>query len=261
LEVVFQEDKEGAMSGMTKKTHVVYRELSKAIQSPFNLLLEGESGVGKMYFAQLIHQERNWGGEFVVFDFERTVQEQTGMVEQLISRVFLGKSRGCEARHTYFMRRVDLLEEHLLARFCDFLDDLGDGGRCPRIKLLSLGLIGSLETSGHRKTPNNIQLHQFLDSLFCMRLKILPLRERREEIPKLVDTFVSHFNREYKRKVFGVNPEALEILLRYDWPNNVCELRMEIERAVTLTGDREPMKPKALSEHLFKPECKLHSLR
>ncbi|NIN01245.1 MAG: hypothetical protein GTO24_25075, partial [candidate division Zixibacteria bacterium] len=59
---------------MTAKTHEVYKELSKAIQSPFNLLLEGESGVGKKYFAELIHQERNWGGEFVVFDFERTVQ-------------------------------------------------------------------------------------------------------------------------------------------------------------------------------------------
>jgi DNA-binding NtrC family response regulator len=249
------------MSGMTGKTHEIYKELSKAIQSPFNLLLEGESGVGKMYFAQLIHQERNWGGDFVVFDFERTVQEQTGMVEQLISRVFIKDPQESDAKDTYFLRRVDLLEEHLLARFCDFLDDLGEGGRCPRIKLLSLGLIGSLETDGKKKTPNNVQLHKFLDSLFCMRIKILPLRERKEEIPELVDSFVSHFNGEYKRKVFGVDPDALEILLQYDWPNNVYELRMEIERAVTLTEDQDPIKREALSEHLCKSEYKIHSLR
>jgi DNA-binding NtrC family response regulator len=245
------------MSGTTGKTHEIYRELSKAIQSPFNLLLEGESGVGKMHFAQLIHEERNWGGEFVVFDFERTVQEQTGMVEQLISRVFI-----TDSRDTYFLRRVDLLEEHLLAQFCDFLEDLGSGGRRPRIKLLSLGLIGSLETDGNKKTPNNnVQLHKFLDSLFCMRIKILPLRERKEEIPELVDTFVSHFNGEYQRKVFGVDPDALEILLQYDWPNNVYELRMEIERAVTLTEDQKPIEMKALSENLCKPEYNIHSLR
>jgi len=246
------------MPGATRKTNEVYKELSKAIQSPFNLLLEGESGVGKMYFAELIHQERNWGGEFVVFDFERTVQEQTRMVEQLISRVFFGEHRPSGNRDTYFMRRVDLLEERLLARFCDFLEELGNGGKFPRVKLLSFGLIGSLETNSGKKAPNNIQLNKFLDSLFCMRIRILPLRERREEISELVETFVSYFNREHKRKVSGVAEQALGLLLQYDWPNNVCELRMEMERAATLTGDHEAIEPAALSEHLSKSEHKTH---
>ncbi len=248
------------MSGMTAKTHEVYKELSKAIQSPFNLLLEGESGVGKKYFAELIHQERNWGGEFVVFDFERTVQEQTRIVEQLISRVFFRKDAPSVKRDTFFVRRVDLLEGHLLARFCDSLDELCNRCDFPRIKLLSLGLIGSLETSGSRESRDNIQLNKFLDSLFCMRIRILPLRERKEEIPELVQTFVSLFNREHKRKVFGVAADALELLLQHDWPNNVCELRMEIERAVTLTGDREPIKPPALSAHLNRSKPKTRSL-
>jgi DNA-binding NtrC family response regulator len=246
--------------GMTRKTHEVYKELSKAIQSPFNLLLEGESGVGKKYFAELIHQERNWGGEFVVFDFERTVQEQTRMVEQLISRVFFVKGERSTKRDTFFMRRVDLLEGHLLARLADFLEELGAGAEFPRIKLLSFGLIGSLETDGNKKSPDNIRLNKLLDSLFCMRIRILPLRQRKEEVPELVETFVSLFNQEQKRNVSGVAAEALNLLLRYDWPNNVCELRMEIERAVTLTGDRESIKPHALSEHLSKPECNVRSL-
>lgn len=248
------------MSRMTAKTHEVYKELSKAIQSPFNLLLEGESGVGKKYFAELIHQERNWGGEFVVFDFERTVQEQTRIVEQLISRVFFRKAARSDKRDTFFMRRVDLLEGHLLARFCDYLEEMSNGGDFPRIKLLSFGLIGSLETSGNRGSQDNIRLNKFLDSLFCMRIRILPLRERKEEIPELVQTFVSLFNREHKRKVFGAAADALELLLQYDWPNNVCELRMEMERAVTLTGDREPIKPPALSAHLYKSESQTRSL-
>lgn len=249
------------MSGRNPKTHEVYKELSKAIQSPFNLLLEGESGVGKKYFAELIHQERNWGGEFVVFDFERTVQEQTGMVEQLISRVFFGGHAPSVKRNTFFMRRVDLLEGHLLARFCDFLEELGSGGDFPRIKLLSFGLIGSLETGGTVRSSDNTQLNKFLDSLFCMRIRILSLRERREEIPELVKTFISLFNTEHDRTVSGVGEDALELLRQHDWPNNVCELRMEIERAVTLTGDHQPIRPPVLSAHLRKSESEIRALR
>jgi DNA-binding NtrC family response regulator len=248
------------MSGRNQKTHEVYKELSKAIQSPFNLLLEGESGVGKKYFAELIHQERNWGGEFVVFDFERTVQEQTRMVEQLISRVFFGKHAPSAKRDTFFMRRVDLLEAHLLARFCDFLEELGSGGDFPRIKLLSFGLIGSLETGETVRSSGNTQLNKFLDNLFCMRIRILSLRERKEEIPELVKTFISLFNAEHDRTVSGVGEDALELLSQHNWPNNVCELRMEIERAVTLTGDHQPIRAPVLSAHLRKSESGIRSL-
>ena len=64
---------------------------------------------------------------------------------------------------------------------------------------------------------------------------------------------------------FGVThtfsfPDTLEMLVRYDWPNNVCELRMEIERAITLTKDHELIEPVALSEHLVQSMTRTRSL-
>jgi len=246
---------------MTDKTLEVYKEISKAIQSPFNVILEGESGVGKEHIARLIHQGRNRGGEFVVCDCERTAREQTGIVKQLTSPVFLEKLQRSTQRDTFFIRRIDLLREHLLAQLSDFFGELGKRGELHRNKLLSFGLIGSLQTSAEKKSLNSIELHKFLDSLFCLRIKILPLRERKREIPKLAETFISFFNREQKRSVFGVAADALDFLIKYDWPNNMCELRMEIERAATLTGDYQSIKPSALSEDLIESVSRKHSLR
>lgn len=246
---------------MTDRAHKLYKQISQAIQSPFNVVLEGESGVGKEHIARLIHQGRNWGGEFVVLDCERTVREQTWMVEQLTSPVFFQKLLRSTKRDTLFMRRVGLLQRHLLAQLSDFFEELVKRGAFSRNKLLSLGLIGSLQTSGHKNSPNNIQLHKFLDSLFCLRIRILPLRERKKEIHNLIGKFVSLFNKEQKRNVLGIHPDALRLILQYDWPNNVCELRMEIERAVTLTRDYESIKPSVLSENLIKSVSNMRLFR
>jgi transcriptional regulator with PAS, ATPase and Fis domain len=78
-------------------------------------------------------------------------------------------------------------------------------------------------------------------------MKVLPLRERKDEIPQLVDKFIALFNREQKRSVLGIARDALGLLLKYDWPDNVRELRMEIERAATLTGDYQSIKSSTLS--------------
>jgi transcriptional regulator with AAA-type ATPase domain len=237
-----------------------YKEIDRAIQSAFNVILEGESGVGKDYFARLIHQRRNWGGEFVVYDCEQTVRDQTRIVEQLTSPVFFQKLRRSTEKDTVFIRRIDLLQAHLFARLSDFLGELGKKGAFPRNKLLSSGIIGSLQTSRHKKSLINIQLHRFLNTLFCVKIRVLPLRERKKEIPSLVKRFISLFNKEQKKNVLGITPDALALLLQYNWPNNICELRAEIERAATLTKNYESIKPSALSENLIKSVSKTRSL-
>jgi DNA-binding NtrC family response regulator len=246
---------------MTDKVQEFYQQISQAIQSPFNVMLEGESGVGKEHSARLIHQGRNWGGEFVVLDCERAVPEQTWIVEQLTSPVFFQKLRGPTRRDTLFVRRVDLLQRHLLAQLSEFFVELGKRGAFSRNKLLSLGLIGSLQTGGHENSLNNIQLYKFLDNLFCLRIRILPLRERKKEIPDLMRKFMSLFNKEQKRNVLGFHRDALGLFLQYDWPNNVSELRMEIERAVTLTRDHDSIKPAVLSDNLINSVSIMRSFR
>ena len=66
------------------------------------------------------------------------------------------------------------------------------------------------------------------------RSPLPPLRERREDIPLLVQHFVEKFNRESGKQVSGVHPEAMEVLRAYDWPGNIRELQNAVERAVIL---------------------------
>lgn len=249
------------MPRTSNNTQEVYKDLSKAIQSPFNLVLEGESEVGKEYFARLIHQERGWGGRFVVYDCEQTGPKQSDIVKHLTSSLFPERLRQSCMKDTLFVRRVDLLKGQLHAQLSDFFEELAEGGEFSRKELLSLGIIGSVQSDERDTSLNNVQLNRFLDILFCLRIKILPLRERKREIPKLVEQFVSFFNHEHRRKVNWISQEALEILMQYDWPNNVCELRTEIERAITLTQDHESIGPAALSEHLVGSVSRTRSLR
>ena len=246
---------------MVDTTPEVYHEINRAIQSPFNLVLEGESGVGKEHIAKLIHQGRNWGGELAVYDCERTVRDQTRIVEQLTSPVFFQKLRRPKEKDTFFIRRIDFLQAHLLARLSDSVEELGKRGAFPRNRLLTSGIIGSLEKRGHERSLSNVHLHKFLNSIFCLKIRILPLRERKEQIPKLVERFISHLNKEQRRNVLGITPDALGLLLQYNWPDNICELRMEIERTATLTKDCESIKPSALSESLIRSVSKIRSLR
>jgi transcriptional regulator with AAA-type ATPase domain len=235
------------MLGMTDKPRGLCAEKSRALQSPVNVVLEGESGVGKEHFAKFIHRKRNWGGEFVVYDCERSLREQTRMVEQVSSPVFFEKVARLAKTDTFFIRRLDLLQGHLLARLSDFFEELVKRGTLPRNRLLGLGMVGSLQTTAGSKSLGHTQLRKFLNSLFCLKIRILPLRERKEEIPSLVERFISLFNEEQKRNVLGITSDALGLLSHYEWPDNVRELRAEIERAATLTGNYESIESYALS--------------
>lgn len=241
------------MPRITSNTQELYRELSRAIHSHFNLVLEGESEVGKEHFARLVHQERDWGGQFMVWDCEQTIQKQSDLVKQLTSLKSLDALRQSAKKDTFFIRRLDLLKGQPQAQLFDFFEGLVNNGVLSRKELLSLGIIGSVQIEESDALSAVAQLNRLLDILFCLRIKILPLRERKAEIPKLAERFLYLFNQENERRVRGISPEVVEILKQHNWPNNLCELRMEIERATALTKDHELIMPAALSERLLQP--------
>ena len=186
----------------------------------------------------------------IICDCERSVRDQTQIVVQLTSPDFFQKLRRSNHKDTLLIRRVDLLQAHLLAQLSDFLEKLGERGGFSRNTLLHLGIIGSVEKREGIELLNFDLLSKFLDNLFCFRIEIPPLRKRKEEIPWLVDKFLSMVNHELKRNVTGFAPDALDILLQYHWPNNLSELRAEIERDITLTRDNDLIKISALSNRL-----------
>jgi len=94
-------------------------------------------------------------------------------------------------------------------------------------------------STSNRDINSLIQGNQFREDLYY-RLKVIdiempPLRERREDIPILVQHFINKFSKEQKKGISGVSEDALKILLNYSWPGNIRELENIIQRAITLS--------------------------
>lgn len=236
------------------------KKLALATTKPFNLILEGESGVGKEYFAKLIHKKRSWTKDFIIFDWECDYLDQLQILDAL------GKNHLEEImdfsnlqRNTYFFRRIDLLPLQIQIKLFEIFEGQAKKGAISKSQLYRLGLISSWEES----EKNNDQKNEFscspLKELFSLRITIPPLRERKQEMLSLLYTIMRSVNEEQNRNVFGFSQECIEVFLRYTWPNNLDELESEIQRAVALTGDYEMIRPQILSEKLIRNHFSLQN--
>jgi two-component system response regulator AtoC len=95
----------------------------------------------------------------------------------------------------------------------------------------------------NRDLEPEVRAGRFREDLFY-RLNVIaimlpPLRERHEDIPRLVDYYVATFNGEFRKRISGVSREAMSLLEAYRWPGNIRELRNAVERAMLLTGGTE----------------------
>jgi len=134
-----------------------------------------------------------------------------------------------------------------------FLDEIGDISPCLQVRLLRVLQERSFEPLGGTKSiradvrvivASNrdlwalVQDSHFRHDLYyrvnVIRLDLPPLRDRREEIPALVSHFITRFNRLQKRTIEGISHEAMEMLVRYDYPGNIRELENIIERAFVM---------------------------
>ena len=90
-----------------------------------------------------------------------------------------------------------------------------------------------------RDLAEDIRQHRFREDLFyrinVARIELPPLRERREDIPLLVEHFVQRFGGEMGREVAGVDAEAMEVLARHPWPGNIREVQNVVKRAITMS--------------------------
>jgi DNA-binding NtrC family response regulator len=98
----------------------------------------------------------------------------------------------------------------------------------------------SVLAATNRNIDEAIRSGKFREDLYY-RLKVVtlvipPLRERKEDIPALIDAFIEDFNRRNDQKVQGISPPALRAIMEYDWPGNVRELKNAVESAAILTS-------------------------
>lgn len=228
---------------------------SKAMQEVLNLadivsksdatvLLRGESGTGKDLLARYIHSRSlRARGPFIKIHCG-------ALPETLVESELFGYEKGAFTGAT--TRKPGKFE---LARGGTlFLDEIGEISPSIQVKLLHalqykeferLGGTETLKTDARLIATTNKNLEEamskkeFREDLFY-RLNVIPiylppLRERKEDLPHLVDYFVGHFCKKLKRPPLTVSQETITLLTAYDWPGNIRELENTIERAVILS--------------------------
>ena len=217
-------------------------------QSNSSVLILGETGVGKERLAQALHSE----GSRAAAPF---VPVNCGALpESLIESELFGHEEGAftgasRARRGYF----ELAHKGTL-----FLDEIAETPLHLQVKVLRAIDTRTIQRVGgerplqvdvrvmaatNRDLEAEVAAGRFRSDLYyrlaVVTLSIPPLRERREDIPELVETYVQRFRVHLGRDVGACSPEAMEALVEYDWPGNVRELINAIERAVLLcAGDR-----------------------
>jgi len=216
-----------------------------AAYSDSNVLLQGESGVGKEMFAQAIHKNSNRSQEpFFAINC-------AALPRELVSSELFGYEEGAftGARRGGNPGKFELADQGTL-----FLDEIGEMPLDIQAVLLRVLEEGSLIRLGGRElTPVNVRViaatnknlseevkkGKFRADLFyrlgVLMIEIPPLKNRKEDIPDLVEHFIKAFSRKLNKDVDSIEDRAVNKLLSYNWPGNVRELSNVIERAITLT--------------------------
>ena len=207
------------------------------------VLLLGESGTGKELFARAIH---NWSerksGPFIAVNC-------VGLSKELFESELFGHEKGSfTGAHQLKKGKMELAHGGTV-----FLDEIGDISTEIQTKLLrflqekEFDRVGSTKpiqvdvriiAATNRNLAELVKQGRFRDDLYY-RLNVIPitlpaLRERKEDIPVLVDYFLQRFSKETKKNFTDVTSEAMEKLISYDWPGNARELANVIERAIVL---------------------------
>ncbi len=208
------------------------------------VLLGGESGVGKDLIARAIHEKsRRASGPFIKIN-------STAIPENLLESELFGYEKGAfTGATTSKPGKFELADKGTL-----FLDEIGDVPPATQVKLLRVLQERDFERLGGTKTikvdvrliaATNRDLREALEQgtfredlyyrLNVVPIDIAPLRQHKEDIPELVNLFISRFDADSGKNITGISPEAMQILVNYHWPGNVRELQNIIERACALT--------------------------
>ncbi|MGD1157067.1 MAG: sigma-54 dependent transcriptional regulator [Terriglobia bacterium] len=226
------------------KMQEVLATVERVAPTNSTVLLGGESGVGKDLIARAIHEHsRRAAGPFLKINC-------TAIPENLLESELFGYEKGAfTGANTAKPGKFELADKGTI-----FLDEIGDVPGSIQVKLLHVLQDREFERLGGTKTlkvdvrviaATNQDLRAALEQgtfredlyyrLNVVPISIPPLRERREEIPYLVDHFIARFTRESEKPLAGITPAALKLLTDFHWPGNVRELENIIERAVALS--------------------------
>lgn len=239
------------MIGKSSELNRVRTMIEKAAPTKANVLITGESGVGKELVANAIHkQSSRASAPFVIVHC-------TALSESLLESELFGFEKGAftgaEAQHK---GRFELANGGTI-----FLDEIGEINQATQVKLLRVLQEKTFERVGGEKTisvdvrivaatnrnlEDEVKAGRFREDLYyrlnVVRIEMPSLRERKDDIPLLMHSFLREFNIENEKNIKGFDNRSKSALIKYNWPGNIRELKNCIESAVVMcTGDEIKM--------------------
>ncbi len=243
---VFEEEQEigkERIVGSSPTMQEIYKLIGQIAPTDVTVLLRGESGTGKELFARAIyHHSLRSNQPFLPVNC-------AAIPDTLLESELFGHEKGAFTGAIF--RRIGKLEQ------CNggtlFLDEIGDMSLSTQAKILRVLQEKRFERLGGRETiqtdvrfivATNKNLEEaiakgtFREDLYyrlnVVSIHLPALRERKEDIPALIDYFINKFNLEFKKKVQGMTSEAMRKMVSYSWPGNVRQLENVIKRAMVL---------------------------
>ncbi len=253
-------DEFAGIIGKSKKMQELFQEISIVSKSDATVLIEGESGTGKELVARAIHKlSKRAENPFIAVNCSAIPLE---LFENELFGHEKGAYTGAVGRE---VGKIELAGEGTL-----FLDEVGELPPLAQAKLLRvlqekeffrvggtklLPMKCRIICATNRNLEEMVEKKEFREDLFyrinVVHLKIPPLRERKEDIPLLVNHFLRKYAQQNEKEIYAIDDSALDVLMEYDWPGNVRELENAIERAVVMCQEGV-IKKEHLPPRIFK---------
>jgi two-component system response regulator HupR/HoxA len=247
------------MLGSTPAMARVFGLIDRVRDAPTPVLIQGETGTGKELVARALH----FGGAYRERLF--VAQNCGALTESLLESELFGHRRGAFTGANADKKGLfELADEGTL-----FLDEISETTPAFQVKILRVLEEGEVRAVGdmrarhvnvrvvaasNRDLGAEVAAGRFRADLFyrlnVFPISVPPLRERRDDIPVLAAHFVARHAERLRRRIDGITPVALAMLTAYDYPGNVRELENELERAVLLCDEGEPITEDLVSERI-----------
>ena len=258
-----------SMIGQSQAMQEVFRLIKKVIPNDTTVLLIGDTGTGKELIARAIHYNGSRKNKLFV------AQNCAALPDTLLESELFGHNKGA---FTGAGRDKKGLFE-IANGGTVFLDEIADTSAAFQQRLLRVLQEGEIRPLGseqdikvdvriisatNKDLQNSIQNGTFRADLYyrlnVFPIRVPPLRDRREDIPLLVDHFIRVYSQRQGKKIRGIQREALQLLLTAPFPGNVRELENEIQRAITLADPDTFITPELISVQTASRKTEIASL-
>ena len=227
----------------------VFRSVSKVIDSSVTVLLYGESGSGKELIARAIHYEgqKRRNKPFIAVNC-------SALPDSLLESELFGHEKGSFTGAS--QRRIGKFEQADGGTV--FLDEVGEMAPSTQVKVLRVLQVREFERVGgnelvkvdirlisatNKDLEEAVRKSEFREDLFyrlsVFPIKLPPLRERKDDIPLLIQFFIEKYTVREEKTVNSMSSDAIELMMAYHWPGNIRELENAIERAIVLVTTSE----------------------